>query len=172
MPRVMQMSFSICYFNIFIRKLPKLRRVWGSAIHLDENGNSSVNGPSSIEYFSRSSIDTSFSVCTAVASNTTLFHQSALRKRICVPRNNGIPDLIPSFECFEPTLNSHTPPTSICQSPESVLEARSNQIIPTATSKVQKFFSNYGSDCVRIRIEGRIIAIPQSHEAYPRSKIT
>ena len=100
--------------------------VWKERSHLEENGNNSVNGPSSIENFSRSSIDTSFNVCTAVASNTTLFPSVMSTQKICVPGNNGIPQLISSLECLKPTLNSDTPTTSIRQSPEPMLETWSN----------------------------------------------
>ena len=111
-------------FDFFIHKLPDCDVEERS--HLEENGNNSVNGPSSIENFSRSSIDTSFKVCTAVASKTILFSSVISTLRISVPRNDCIPQLIPSFECLKPTLNSDTPPTSIRQSPESMLETWGN----------------------------------------------
>ena len=88
-----------------------------------------------------------------------------------LPGDNGIPQLIPGFECLKPPLNSNAPPTSIRQSPESMLEAWGNQVITTSPSEFQELFCDDGSDCVWIRIEGGIITVPESHEAYPRRKI-
>ena len=134
----------------------------------DENGNSSVKGPSSTENFSKSSIRTSFNVCRAVASNTTLSVSVAANGYI--PWHDRIPKLLFSVESLQPSLNPHAPATALRQTPKPVFKSRSDQVVASRLGIFKEFFCYNSSDGMRIWIQGRVVAVSESHESDPGRK--
>jgi len=99
------------------------------------------------------------------------FRISQFERRNDLPWHDGIAKFTPSLERFEPSLNADTPSTAVRQTPKSMFETRSDQVVSAGTCKVKEFLCHNGGYGVRIRIEGGVVAVSHAHEAYPGSKI-